>query len=303
MRTTWISIAVLVGCGGSPEAQAPATALTIAPIANAPEGEASAVPPRVIPREETALEACVAPIDPTVFSKRGPEPSQSKHKSVAPRRPRPPMLDRADPCEHQTSSVECAYQEARTHFEQRRFDLAAKGFRKIALETEVNDLGIFAAQLALESINMLGTYAEPPRPVCWDVIASDIDKLIDRYCRGSHLPDRDDACGTFYRIAQDVRRLHAETLIKTADKGPPNEPAPLYEQAGDEYRAIFDEACAPKTKPVGGARCDELLFNAHRAYRAAGARAKMEAAYRTFFDPRFGLEKSPLADKLGKPAE
>lgn len=295
--TSSIAFVFAVGCGHGPNASEPESVVEIAAVSQ-PSREPAAKP-RAISGAETALEACLAPIDPSAFSKLGGGPRpEKKHKSVAPRKL--PLIPPTDPCDAQPSSVECAYRDARVHFEERRFDLAAKGFRKIALETEVTDEGLFAGQLALEAMNMIGTYAEPPRPICFDVIASDNDKLIDRYCPKPVRADREESCFTFFQIARDVRRLHAESLVKTADSGGPNPPTPLYEQAGDEYRALFDEACDPKADKAQArnARCDELLFNAHRAYRAAGARAKMEAAYRTFFDPRFGLDKSPLAEKL-----
>jgi hypothetical protein len=299
-RTSLVSAVVLLGCGGAPDAHEPSA--TIAIESSQPAGEPVAAPLRAIPAEETALEVCLAPIDPSVFSKLGAR-SEKPRKGKSPRR-RPLPVEPAGPCGPPSPADECAYQEARTHFEERRFDLAARGFRKLAFDGEVNDIALFAAQLALESLNMLGTYADPPRSECFDVIGSDIDKLLDRYCRGPHIPERDDACSTFFRIAQDLRRLRTEELIKTADAAP-DQSRPLYEKAGDEYRAMFDEACAPTEKEGRGrrTRCDELLFNAHRAYRAAGARAKMEATYRTFVDPRFGLEKSPLAEKLGKPED
>ncbi len=299
-RSSLLAFVILIGCGG-PAAREPAPPVDSWSLA---AGEGTAPQPRAISAAETALEACLAPIEPSVFSKPDGRPLPI-HKSVAPRNL--PRLPAVDPCEDQRSSVECAYRDARVHFEKHRFDLAAKGFRKIALDTEVTDLGLFAAQLELESLNMIGTFAEPSRPLCFDAMASDTDTLIDRYCRKPVPVDREDACITFFQIARDVRRVRAERLVTVADSGHSNEPARLYEQAGDEYRALFDEACPPNVEagsPLSsGARCDELLFNAHRAYRAADARVKAEAAYRTFFDPRSGLAGSELAKRLAAKPE
>ncbi|MBL8742776.1 MAG: hypothetical protein JNK04_16825 [Myxococcales bacterium] len=244
------------------------------------------------------LDACVEPIDPSLFSRRPPsDPPRRERRKPA----RPEPSDPADGCQS-LPAVECAYSEARQHFEQSRFDLAAKGFRQIAFGTEVNDIGVFAGQLELESLNQIATHAEPPRPTCQAALAAENDALLARYCSPGVAAQFAESCDAFRRIARDVRRFEAERLVARADRGAPDEPAPLYEKAGDIYRALFAEACLPNQKS-NGTRCDELLFNAYRAFRAARAREKSEEAYRTFFDSRYGLEQSELGKKLAAEAQ
>ena len=245
--------------------------------------------------DQSALERCLAPVDPTAFTELGPAKAR---------------VFKAEPGTCEDESVDCRFRKFRTHYEERRFDLAARGFRALALEGDPTELKLHAGELALDSLNILGTYAEPARPSCYEVLGNDNDQLIHRYCLEPTPPrEYQEPCIMFFRIAQDVRRSQAETVVAAADRGLPHESAPLYESAGDVYQSVFDEACLPRPKadwrskfPVV-ARCDELLFNAYAAFRGAGAHEKRDAAHRTFFDPRLGLTKSSLAKRLPDPTE
>lgn len=48
-------------------------------------------------------------------------------------------------------------------------------------------------------------------------------------------------------------------------------------------------------------RCDELLYDAFMAYRAADELARAEQVRRTFLDPKNGVAKSPLVKQLDAP--
>jgi hypothetical protein len=43
---------------------------------------------------------------------------------------------------------------------------------------------IYAAQLYLESLNILGTHSEPARPSCFEDMAKDVPKFIESFCTG-----------------------------------------------------------------------------------------------------------------------
>ncbi|MFO0672073.1 MAG: hypothetical protein U0235_21015 [Polyangiaceae bacterium] len=68
--------------------------------------------------------------------------------------------------------VEVKYARARTYFEAQHWDEAAMAFKDIADHHADRDVGIYAAQLYLESINVLGANMNPPRPVCYDDMAT-----------------------------------------------------------------------------------------------------------------------------------
>lgn len=287
--------ALLVGCGAAQGARTDVGQSSGVSIVAAPSTgriEAAAAP------QPSDLDACVEPIDPVLFSRPlPPEPPRKQRRGRA----QPDRNEPADRC-RDMPAVECTYSEAREHFEQSRFDLAAKGFRQIAFGTEVDDVGVFAGELELESLHQIWKHADPPRPTCEAALAAENAALLARYCSPGVAARFVEHCEAFRRIARDVLRLEAERLVARADRGAPDEPAPLYEKAGDIYRALFAEACLPNQKS-NGTRCDELLFNAYRAFRAARARVKSEEAYRTFFDSRYGLEQSELGKKLAAEAQ
>ena len=46
------------------------------------------------------------------------------------------------------------------------------------------DVGIYASQLYLESLNVLANNVEPARPSCFDDMAEDVPKFLELYCKG-----------------------------------------------------------------------------------------------------------------------
>lgn len=66
----------------------------------------------------------------------------------------------------------------------RRWEEAALAFKDVALNHADKDVGIYASQLYLESLNVMGSGIEPTRPSCFDDIA-DVPKFIELYCKGA----------------------------------------------------------------------------------------------------------------------
>jgi hypothetical protein len=97
--------------------------------------------------------------------------------------------------EAQEQYVEVKYARARTYFEAQHWEEAAIAFRDVAMNNADKEVGIFATQLYLESVNILGTHLDPPRPSCYDDMATDVPKFIELYCTGGKEKDNAEQCG------------------------------------------------------------------------------------------------------------
>ncbi|MEJ7733670.1 MAG: tetratricopeptide repeat protein, partial [Polyangiaceae bacterium] len=78
--------------------------------------------------------------------------------------------------------VEIEFARARTWFEAQHWEEAALGFRDIAFDHAASEAGVDAAQLYLESLNILAIQSEPARPACIDRMAADTPKIVALYC-------------------------------------------------------------------------------------------------------------------------
>lgn len=195
--------------------------------------------------------------------------------------------------------VEVKYARGRTYFEAQHWDEAALAFREVAMEHADKDVGIYATQLYLEALNILGSSIEPSRPSCYDDMAVDVPKFIDLYCKGGKEKDNAEQCGILFRIQRDIERLRAEELVKAADR--PNNPDSLkqYEKAALAYMDLWKKyGEAPcREKQAACARNEEILYNAARAFQAARLIAKSITVRRILIDPQYNLEKTEPARK------
>ena len=199
----------------------------------------------------------------------------------------------------QDQLIEVKYARARTYFEAQHWEEAAIAFKDIAMNHSDKDVGIYASQLYLESVNVLGSHANPPRPSCFDDMSADVPKFIDLYCTGDKLQKNQDQCTTLTKIQCDIQRLKAEKLTQMADKGATNA-LQLDEQAGNTYFEIwrkYGEAPLRANQPPQCERLDEIVYNGARAYQAARLVAKAITARMVLLDPNNRMEKSELARK------
>ncbi len=199
----------------------------------------------------------------------------------------------------QDQLVEVKYARARTYFEAQHWEEAAIAFREIAMNNSDKDVGIYAAQLYLESVNVLGAHSNPPRPSCFDDMSADVPKFLDLYCQGDKLTKNQDQCTTLAKVQCDIQRLKAQKLTELADKGASNA-LQLDEQAGNTYFEIwrkYGEAPLRANQPPQCERLDEIVYNAAKAYQAARLIAKAIAARRVLLDPQNRMDKSELARK------
>jgi hypothetical protein len=114
-----------------------------------------------------------------------------------------------DPAQHDAYVrwVEIAYARARSYFEAGRFQEAAVAFRDVAMSHSGTEVGIYAAHLYLECLNVLATDKQAPLP-CYTDMAADVPRFVKLYCSGD--PAKlDDSCSILLRIQGDLDRLHA----------------------------------------------------------------------------------------------
>jgi len=199
----------------------------------------------------------------------------------------------------QDQLVEVKYARARTYFEAQHWEEAATAFRDIALNNADRDVGIYAAQLYLESINVLGAHSNPPRPSCYDDMAADVPKFVDLYCSGEKMQKNGDQCTTLAKVQCDIQRLKAQKLVEIADKGGPGA-IQSYEQAGNTYFELwrrYGEQPLSAGQAAGCEKLDEIVYNSARAFQAARLIAKAIKARMVLLDPRFKMEKGELAKR------
>lgn len=207
----------------------------------------------------------------------------------------------------------CRLAVARVYFDANRFEEAGPILRDIALAGEIGPVGARAGQLYLECLNVLGRDTEPPREACFDEMAQKVAPMKARHCASpAPAPEIAGFCTVLDKIQRDLDRLEIEALVKKADYGQDDEGRlPLYRKAGDGYMALFERVCAfrrpdpaKKPQPPPGwspdSRCDEIAYNAMRAYMAAHEMDLAKSARAALVDPANQLDKGELAKKAQK---
>ncbi len=175
----------------------------------------------------------------------------------------------------QEQLVEVKYARARTYFEAQHWEEAAIGFRDIAMNHSDRDAGLYASQLYLESINVLGAHMK--KLPCFDDMETDVPKFLELYCSGDKAAKNAEQCTALNKIQVDILRLKAENTVKNADKEGGKEALALYEKGGAAYFEMFRKYCQD---PVNAGqspqaeKCDEIAYNAARAFQAARLVAK-----------------------------
>jgi TolA-binding protein len=206
---------------------------------------------------------------------------------------KPPANDK----EAQEQYVEVKYARARTYFEAQHWEEAALGFRDVAMNHADKDAAIYAAQLYLEALNIMGSSLEPSHPSCYDDMAADVPKFIESFCQKGKEKDAEN-CGTLIRIQRDIERLRAQKLVEAAGKGGPDAPK-QFEKGATQYMEMWkkysEDACKNKQPACEGA--EEILYNAARAFQAARLIAKAISARQILINPDYNLNNTELAKK------
>jgi TolA-binding protein len=207
--------------------------------------------------------------------------------------------------ESEEQYVEVKYARARTYFEAQHWEEAAIAFREVAINHADKDAGIFAAQLYLEAVNVLGSRAEPPRPACFDDMGKDVPTFLELYCKGAKAEDNKEQCEVLTRIQFDIARLKAQKTVELADsqqeKGQYRDSLDSYKKGADAYlelwRGYCEEPLSKGEKPKQCEKADEIVYNMARAYQAARLLAKSIQVRQILLSEKYGLDKSDLAKK------
>ncbi len=190
------------------------------------------------------------------------------------------------------------YQKARIYFDAQRWPEAAIGFREVVFDHADAAVASHAGQLYLDTLNLMGSKTTPRRPSCFDDMAADVPKLLKLYCTGAKASVNDQMCKTLVRIERDIGRLEIEMLVKDADrlkaKGRTIKARKQYARAAAEYLKLWEQhgkrACMAKQPSCAGN--EEILYNAARAFQAAGSRAKAMTTRKILLDPRYHLDRT-----------
>lgn len=143
------------------------------------------------------------------------------------------------------------YRRARIYYESNRYEEAAVLFRDIALNHRDSELSEYAANLYLDSLNVIGVQWQ--RSECINTIRENIEPLAGAYCSSeTDREDHPDLCGVLGQLRCDTLRLQAEAAHREH----------RYRDAATTYVTI-----AQDHRECG--RLDEVLYNAALNYEAA----------------------------------
>jgi tetratricopeptide (TPR) repeat protein len=145
------------------------------------------------------------------------------------------------------------YRRARIYYETNHFEQASVLFKDIAFNYPTSELAVFAANLYLDSLNVIGTYSEPARPACYDEMNDNIEPLYGLYCKTDEAKEaHSDLCDTLEQLRCDLLRKKAEALQASNE----------YKKAAQLYVRVFRQY-----RECG--KLDEVLYNASINFEAA----------------------------------
>jgi tetratricopeptide (TPR) repeat protein len=150
------------------------------------------------------------------------------------------------------------YRRARIYYEANHYQEAAVLFKDIAWNHRDSELAEYAANLYLDSLNVMGSQIEPNRVECLNELEAAIDPLNGFYCntdaaRASH----PDLCGVLTTLKCNVLRKQAEAYGNNDQ----------HKRAAGQYVRIFrrHQECSEEE----GFAMDEVLYNAAIHFEAA----------------------------------
>jgi hypothetical protein len=171
---------------------------------------------------------------------------------------------------HASAAGDCVDEEATRH-------------RDLAMAAGGSVAGLDAAKSYLERLNVLGS--KDSRPACFDAMATDVPALRELYCaHDSKLRDAE-GCVLLEKVQVDLLRLAAQKLVERADRTGGDDARALYEKGAETYADTYRRFCdepAKSGRPVhaAGNNCEEIGYNAARAFTAARLLPKALSAFR-----------------------
>ena len=148
------------------------------------------------------------------------------------------------------------YRRAYVYYVANHFEEAATLFKDVA-ETSAEapdpeNLREIAADLYLDSLNVMGDMWNPQRPACYDAMSAALPDLMTRFCSATLRPQHEDFCHRVEDLQCQVLRKKAESLHG----------AGRFAESAGQYVSIV------RTHRECG-RLDEMLYNAAIEYDAA----------------------------------
>jgi tetratricopeptide (TPR) repeat protein len=144
------------------------------------------------------------------------------------------------------------YRRARIYYEANRFEEASVIFRDIAFNHVASELGEYAANLYLDSLNVIGEHSTPQRPQCYDKMSEEVPPMRQLYCQGEGATTHQELCGVLMDLQCGILRKKAEAHQSRREF---REAARTYVRIAREFREC--------------GRLDEVLYNAAINYEAA----------------------------------
>lgn len=149
------------------------------------------------------------------------------------------------------------YRQARIYYEANHYEEAALLFKDIAWNHRDGELAEYAANLYLDSLNVLGTHSTPQRPACFDTLETDVEALKGFYCDTQEHRDRyTELCRVVSTLRCDIKRKKAEALQSNRQ----------FKEAARAYVDIYRQCQADAAT---NERLPEVLYNAAINYEAA----------------------------------
>ncbi|MEZ4307232.1 MAG: tetratricopeptide repeat protein [Polyangiaceae bacterium] len=195
--------------------------------------------------------------------------------------------------------IEIKFARARMYFEAQRWEEAASAFRDIALSYPENEAALPAAQLYLESANILAGTLSPPRPACFDDMTKDVPTFVQSFCTGGKEKLNADDCAVLARVARGLEGKIPEAVARQAETLTGPAAMKTWEKAATGYFALWkkygEPACREKSAECAGN--EAILYNAARAFQAARLLARAVEVRKILIDPQLGLHKTEPARK------
>jgi tetratricopeptide (TPR) repeat protein len=171
------------------------------------------------------------------------------------------------------------YRRARIYYEANRYEEAAVIFKDIAYNHKESDLAEYAANLYLDSLNVMASMREGDlRPQCYDQMATNVPEIHALYCQtDATKTEHEGLCGPLEQLRCDIQRKKAETHQGKKE----------FREAAYTYVNIF------RKYPECG-KLDEVLYNAAINFEATKLVGRAIKVRGVLIDK---FPESPLAKK------
>lgn len=188
--------------------------------------------------------------------------------------------------------VDVLFARARAYYELGHFGKAALAFRDIAIDHADTEAAPFAANLYLDSLEVMRNQWH--RPGCVKPMKQDVPRMLRDQC-GSGKGDAQ-TCATLERVGRDLKRIEAESEVMLGQQGGPGAKA-HFTKGCELYLSLWKDhgkkACRDETATCVG--YDEVLHNAAAACQAGHLLAKAISIRKLLLDPDHHLDETALA--------